>query len=216
MISTALEQTEIVVVAASSLRGMVWPRKKLMVHLIGGTEIFLTLEASPTAIKIKLRKSRVQFSQDELVEILKTSGADFVFCNASNTKELADALPMVAFGWNSACVDQGATLLAAAFYKAVSQGATFSQAYLAARQFLEKPHSNVVVAVHFRESPDSKPRVTYVKAPRFTSKDPCTKRPRDEEDEVRKRASTALLQLAGGPDDDSDGDSIISSCDAPR
>lgn len=89
---------------------------------------------------------------------------DFVFFNASNTKMLADMLPMHAFGWATACLDEGATTFATAFYEALDDDvvAAFEQASTAVERKTATIHLNN----------------RQISSPRFILADPLPKRRR--------------------------------------
>lgn len=82
----------------------------------------------------------VEKSMSEFVESIERACGDeklyFVFCNASNTVDLAETLPATkSFGWESTCVDQGAAVFARSFYAALV-GMDVDQAFKAATESL--------------------------------------------------------------------------------
>eukprot|EP00630_Chrysocystis_fragilis_P005700 CAMPEP_0197388600 /NCGR_PEP_ID=MMETSP1165-20131217/1165_1 /TAXON_ID=284809 /ORGANISM="Chrysocystis fragilis, Strain CCMP3189" /LENGTH=440 /DNA_ID=CAMNT_0042913947 /DNA_START=213 /DNA_END=1531 /DNA_ORIENTATION=- len=83
----------------------------------------------------------VELSMGEFVERVARAVGDqpleLAFCNASTTATLAKALrARRAFGWRSACVEQGACALASAFYAALGCGCGIEEAFTRARDAL--------------------------------------------------------------------------------
>jgi len=121
-------------------------KRRVAVHLVGhhcSTEDFgrkskkvceaLSIwHASPTTTSLRKIKLIPGSSRAELVQVLRAQKLEVVFCNASQTQALADDLKCPSFGWKTACVEEGAVRLAAYFYAALEDAATYDEAFAVA------------------------------------------------------------------------------------
>lgn len=142
--SEALEMT---------LDQMCTQNRKVALHLVGHhctrdegshrqqlqCETMVIFAHSQQTAELRVAKVSAGMSTQELVDIVNKRHLEFVFCNASNTAHLADKLECYAFGWKSACVEQAAALLAALFYRQLSRGLHYNDAFEAASMQIASP-----------------------------------------------------------------------------
>ncbi|KAJ8598656.1 hypothetical protein CTAYLR_003057 [Chrysophaeum taylorii] len=88
------------------------------------------------------------------VNLIKQAGPslELVFCNASHTRTLADALAPLAFGWATACVEEGAVLFASFFYDAIAHGFPVEHAFENAMRSVTNPPALLLERQQRREA----------------------------------------------------------------
>lgn len=113
-----------------TIRGRVW------LHLVGHVCSFRGFEEILSLPRLTREIVPVNLSVAEFRKV--TESVELVFCNSSNTKAIADALETKAFGWSTACVEEGAVLFAHYFYSAVVTR-SIDDAFRAAQQAIAQP-----------------------------------------------------------------------------
>lgn len=110
-----------------------------------------------------------------------TPQLELVFCNASHTNVLADALPVLnAFGWTASCIEEDAIVFSNSFYAAIAKGRRTDQAFALATEAVattSPPADKPATAVN---PPDDSVAEELVNADAWTQR--SSKRKRDETD----------------------------------
>lgn len=102
-------------------------------------ETMIIFAHSQHAAELRVKRVSAGMSTQQLIDIMNKHQLEFVFCNASKTAHLADKLKCYAFGWQSACVEQAAALLAALFYQELANGLHCDAAFKAAGRQIASP-----------------------------------------------------------------------------